>query len=188
MVDVTAAGCDAGIRYREHLAQDVIAVPIGPPDQRLALAAAPSYLAVRGVPSHPRELLDHTCIRLRFSSGALVKWEFGKDGEAIVVDPPGRLIVGVDGAAAAIDLARRGHGVIATFENWLAPYFTTGNLQPLLADWWTRFEGPRLYSSKRFMPAPLRAFVDFVAQDRMQGSRTEEHDAEPPNDVPARAI
>lgn len=46
-VDVTAADCDAGIRYGERLAQDMIAVPIGPARQRAALAAAPSYLAAR---------------------------------------------------------------------------------------------------------------------------------------------
>ena len=166
LVDVVAAGCDAGIRYGEHLAQDVIAVPIGPQFQRVALAAAPSYLHARGIPLHPRDLLDHDCVRLRFSSGALVEWEFQRGDEMLTIDPPGRLIVGVDAAAAAIELARGGRGVIATFQNWLDPYFKTGQLQPVLPEWWTQFEGPRLYFSKRFMPAPLRAFVDLVAEER----------------------
>jgi DNA-binding transcriptional LysR family regulator len=43
-VDITAAGCDAGIRYDEALAQDMIAVPIGPRRQSIALAASPDYL------------------------------------------------------------------------------------------------------------------------------------------------
>ena len=42
LVDVIAAGCDAGIRYDERLEQDMIAVPIGPRFQRFAAAAAPS--------------------------------------------------------------------------------------------------------------------------------------------------
>jgi DNA-binding transcriptional LysR family regulator len=168
LVDAIASGCDAGIRYGEHVAQDMIAVPIGPPVQRLALAAAPSYLAARGTPGHPTELLGHDCIRLRFSSGAMVDWEFEKEGEAIAVDPPGRLIVGVDGAAAAIDLACEGHGLIATFENWLAPVIAIGKLQPVLRDWWMPFPGPRLYFSSRFMPATLRAFVDLVASERAE--------------------
>lgn len=172
LVDVVAAGCDAGIRYGEHMAQDMIAVPIGPPIQRLALAAAPSYLAARGGPTHPAELRSHDCIRLRFSSGAMVEWEFEKAGETIVVDPPGRLIVGVDGAASAsasasaIDLACHGHGIIATFENWLAPAIAAGRLRPVLPDWWIGFPGPRLYFSSRFMPATLRALVDLVSYDR----------------------
>jgi DNA-binding transcriptional LysR family regulator len=166
LVDVTAAGCDAGIRYGEHLAQDTIAVPIGPRLQRLALAAAPSYLASRGTPLHPDELMNHDCIRLRYSSGAMVGWDFVKHGQTLSVDPPGRLVIGVDGVAAAIDLARSGQGVIATFENWLHPHFQRGDLQPVLHEWWDTFEGPWLYFSSRMMSAPLRAFVDFIKQER----------------------
>ncbi len=166
LVDITAAGCDAGIRYGEHLAQDMIAVPIGPRVQRLALAASPSYLERCGAPVHPRDLLVHDCIRLRFSSGALVDWEFERDGETLTVDPKGRLIIGVDAAPAAADLACQGHGIIATFENYIAARFETGELVPVLKDWWLQFEGPWLYFSSRFMPAPLRAFVDFIAVNR----------------------
>jgi len=61
-VDVLAAGCDAGIRYDERLELDMIAVPIGPRVQRMATAAAPSYLDRHGRPDHPRALLDHACV------------------------------------------------------------------------------------------------------------------------------
>ena len=168
LVDITSAGCDAGIRYGEHLAQDMIAVPIGPAFQQLALAAAPGYLARRGVPTHPQDLLVHDCVRMRFSSGALTEWTFEKDGEAVSVDPPSRLIVGVDAAAAAIELACAGHGMVCTFRNWLDPDLHRGRLQPVLQDWWLRFEGPQLYFPSRRMTAPLRAFVDLVAQERRQ--------------------
>ena len=170
LVDSTAAGCDAGIRYGEHLAQDMIAVPIGPRHQRFALAASPAYVGARGIPHHPRDLLDHDCIRLRFSSGALVEWDFERGDETVAVDPAGRLIVGVDAAAAAIDFARGGRGIIGTFENWLDPHLRSGELVPVLPEWWPRFEGPRLYFPKRFMPAPLRAFVDLVERERHSSS------------------
>jgi DNA-binding transcriptional LysR family regulator len=165
LVDATAAGCDAGIRYGEHLAQDMIAVPIGPRFQRLALAAAPSYLGARGVPTHPQDLLGHDGIRLRFSSGALVNWELERGDESVSIDPPSRLIVGVDGAAAAIEFARSGRGIIGAFQNWLDPYFASGALEPVLPDWWPQFEGPRLYFSNRFMPAQLRSFIDLIAEE-----------------------
>jgi DNA-binding transcriptional LysR family regulator len=166
LVDITAAGCDAGIRYGEHLAQDMIAVPVGPRVQRLAVAAAPSYLEKYGAPSHPRDLLDHDCIRLRFSSGALVAWQFERGDEAVTINPKGRVIIGVDAAPAAIDLACNGRGILATFENYLIPRFDTGDLVPIVQEWWLEFEGPWLYFSSRFMPAPLRAFVDYVALQR----------------------
>lgn len=166
LVDITAVGCDAGIRYGEHLAQDMIAVPIGPRRQWSALAASPDYLAKRGIPAHPRDILDHDCIRTRFASGTLIEWQFEKAGETLLVDPPARLIIGAAGSAAAIDLAVAGRGLIQTFRNWLDPHLQRGTLLPVLADWWPVFDGPRLYFSSRLMPAPLRAFIDFIAEQR----------------------
>src|SRR5438270_8342128 len=55
-VDILAAGCDAGVRWDERLEQDMIAVPIGPREQRFATAASGAYLDRRGRPDHPREL------------------------------------------------------------------------------------------------------------------------------------
>lgn len=171
LVDIVAAGCDAGIRYGEHLAKDMIAVPIGPPVQSLAYAAAPDYLKRHATPGGPRDLLAHDAIRLRFSTGALVAWEFERGPQQITIDPPGRLIIGVDAAPAAIDAARAGHGIIGTFKNWLDPHIEDGSLRPVLPDWWPSFEGPRLYFPRRFVPAPLRALIDFMSLERQSPTR-----------------
>lgn len=168
LVDATASGADAGIRYGEHLAQDMIAVPIGPRQQQAALAASPDYLARSGRPGHPGEVLDHDCIRLRFAGGALSEWTFEKDGESISLDPQARLVLTTAAAHAGIGHAVAGMGLIYTFRNWLEPQFASGALVPVLQDWWPAFEGPWLYFSSRFMPAPLRAFVDFVAEEQRQ--------------------
>lgn len=168
-VDVLAAGCDAGIRYDERLEQDMIAVPIGPRVQRFAAAASPAYVAARGLPGHPGELIRHACLRGRFPSGTMPPWEFERDGESIVVDPSGPLIVGLGGAAdVAVDVAIAGTGIVYLFEAWLAPHLRSGALVPVLEDWWPSFSGPFLYyPGRRLVPAPLRAFVDFV-RDRGQ--------------------
>ena len=96
-VDVLAAGCDAGIRYGERLEQDMIAVPIGPRQQRFAVGAAPAYLDQHGRPKHPRDLLTHRYLRGRFPSGATPTWEFERDGEVVKVEPTGPLVVSIWG-------------------------------------------------------------------------------------------
>jgi len=165
IVDVLAAGADAGIRYDEKLEQDVIAVPIGPRVQRFALAAAPVYLASAGHPKHPQDLLQHRCLLGRFGNGALLSpWELECGGETIRVEPKGPLIVSVSGAMdLAVDMAVAGAGIIGLFEEWLQPYLEAGRLVPVLHEWWSAFPGPFLYySGRRLVPPPLRAFVDFV--------------------------
>ncbi len=164
-VDMLAAGCDAGIRYDERLEQDMIAIPIGPREQRYATAASPGYLDRRGRPDHPRRLLDHACLLGRFASGAFTSpWEFERDSEIVKVTPTGPLIVRVGAATdLAVDAAVAGSGVIQLFEDWLRPYLDSGALEPVLEPWWQRFSGPFLYyPSRRYLPAPLRAFVDFI--------------------------
>jgi DNA-binding transcriptional LysR family regulator len=163
-VDVLAAGCDAGIRYDERLEQDMIALPIGPRTQRFATAAAPTYLAKMGHPNHPRDLLAHTCLRSRFSGGALTgPWEFERAGEVVKVDPQGQLVVQVAASDLAVDMAVAGVGIIHLFEDWLRPRFENGALEPVLPEWWQTFTGPFLYySGRRLVPSPLRAFIDFV--------------------------
>ncbi|WP_288377937.1 LysR family transcriptional regulator [uncultured Massilia sp.] len=169
-VDVLAAGCDAGIRYEERLEQDMVAVPIGPRVQRLAAAASPDYLARRGRPEHPRDLLSHACLRGRFPSGAMIDWQFEREGEVLTVDPSGPLLVQIGGAVdLAVDAAVAGTGIVYLFEDWLKPYLARGELAPVLEEWWPRFSGPYLYyAGRRLLPAPLRAFVDFVKSEAVR--------------------
>ncbi|MDE1147740.1 MAG: LysR family transcriptional regulator [Azospirillaceae bacterium] len=168
-VDVLAAGCDAGIRYDDRLEQDMIAVPIGPRVQRYAAAASPAYLDRRGRPDHPSDLLRHACLRGRFSGRAVHPWEFERDGETVLVEPTGPLLVELGGATdLAVDAAIAGTGIVVLFEDWLRPHFASGALEPVLEPWWLRFSGPFLYyPGRRLVPPPLRAFVDFV---RAQGT------------------
>jgi DNA-binding transcriptional LysR family regulator len=165
-VDVLAAGCDAGIRYDERLEQDMIAVPIGPRVQRFAAAASPAYLDRRGRPEHPRDLLEYACLRGRFPSGTMAAWEFERDGEVVRVDPTGPLLVTLGAAAdLAVDAAIAGTGIICTFEDWLRPHFASGVLDPVLEPWWQQFSGPFLYyyyPGRRLVPAPLKAFIEFI--------------------------
>jgi DNA-binding transcriptional LysR family regulator len=163
-VDILASDCDAGIRYGDRLEADMVAVPIGPRTQRFATAAAPAYLGRHGKPKHPRDLLSHACLRGRFSSGALAPWVFERNGEVVRVEPAGPVRVCPGGAAdLLVDLALAGSGIVHLFEEWLRPHLQCGALEPVLKPWWQSFAGPFLYyPSRRLLPAPLRAFVDFI--------------------------
>jgi len=163
-VDVLAVGCDAGIRYEERLEKDMIAVPIGPRIQRFAVAASPAYLDRCGRPQHPSDLLNHACLRGRFSSGAMPAWEFVRDGEVVRITPSGPLIVQIGSAAdLVVETAVAGTGLVYLFEEWLRPQLDSGALEPVLEAWWPQFSGPFLYyPGRRLPPAPLRAFIDFI--------------------------
>jgi len=165
-VDLMASGCDAGIRYDERLAQDMIALPIGPRTQRLVTAAAPAYLQAHGTPAHPRDLLQHACLRGQFSGGAVPLWEFERDGEIVRVDPSGPLQVRTGAAFdLAVQAALDGLGIVHLFEDWLQPHLDSGALVPVLEPWSQRFSGPLLYyAGRRHLPSPLRAFVDFIRE------------------------
>ena len=161
LIDVLGAGFDAGVRYGEMLAQDMIAVPLGPRQQRYALVAAPAYLARRGMPEHPRDLLHHDCLRYRFLTGTRAAWEFERAGEQVKIDPSGPLVA--NSIEMLLAAAEAGLGLMLSFEDVVAPLIAGGSLVPLLEEWWVAFPGPFLYChDRRLMPAPLRAFIDHL--------------------------
>jgi DNA-binding transcriptional LysR family regulator len=168
-IDIVAAGFDAGVRYGEHLAQDMIAVSLGP-SQRYAVVASPQYIAQHGRPKHPKDLLDHASIRIRFGSGAIPDWEFEKAGRVVKVAPAGKLIANYPGLArrAALD----GVGFWPTFDGYVREDIESGLLVSVLDDWCAPFPGPFLYyPSRRQSPPALAAFISFVAEWRKQERR-----------------
>jgi DNA-binding transcriptional LysR family regulator len=170
-IDVVAAGYDAGIRYDERLEKDMIAVPIGPRRQHYVTAASPDYLATHGTPKHPRDILEHRCIRHRFLSGTVAPWEFERKGEVIFIAPP--MVVATNSIEIERNAAAAGLGIIRTFREFLAPQIASGELVPILEEWDTEFSGPFLYyASRRHMPTPLRAFVDFLNREQRRGRGT----------------
>lgn len=168
VVDILAAGCDAGIRYDEWLEQDIIAVPVGPRSQRFATAASPAFLARYGRPQHPNDLLNMPCLHGRFARGNLERWQFQRGEEICEIEPRGPLIYSSGtGADLGVSLAIDGLGIISLFEEWLQPCLTRGELEPVLQPWWVRFSGPWLYySGRKLVPPALRAFIDFIKEQR----------------------
>lgn len=160
LVDIVAKGFDAGVRLHESVPEDMVAVPLGPPLRGL-IVGAPSYLQRRGIPAHPRELAQHECVRFRFASGHLYKWQFERDGQELEVDVPGRLTLGDQ--HTILQAVLDGLGLAYVLEDSARPYLDDGRLVAVLEDWSEPFPGFVLYYPRqRQMSSALRAFVDMV--------------------------
>ncbi|NYZ12731.1 LysR family transcriptional regulator [Azospirillum sp. RWY-5-1] len=164
LIDIVAEGFDAGVRYEEHLAQDMIAVPLGPPE-RYVIVASPALLAAHGVPRTPEDLRDRPCLTTRFRSGRQLPWEFEKDGQTLRIQPEARLSSTL--TALLIQAAIDGAGFFLAFEGHVRDVVADGRLVTVLDDWCPPFPGPFLYYPSRRQPPPaLAAFVAYVAERR----------------------
>jgi DNA-binding transcriptional LysR family regulator len=146
-VDIVAERFDAGVRLGETVAQDMIAVRIGP-DMRMAAAASPDYLARHAAPLVPHDLARHNCINLRFPTyGGLYAWEFEKDGRALNARVDGQMIV--NDTTLALQAAMDGLGIAYITEDQVLPLIAQGRLVRVLEDWCPPFPGYHLYYPSR---------------------------------------
>jgi DNA-binding transcriptional LysR family regulator len=150
LTDIVAERFDAGVRIGGMVAKDMIAVPIGP-DMRMAVVAAPEYLARRPPPDVPQELTAHACINLRLPTyGGLYAWEFEKDGRELRVRVEGQLVF--NSINPMLEAALDGFGIAYLAEDQVRPYLGSGRLVRMLADWCPPFAGFHLYYPSRRQP------------------------------------
>ena len=160
LIDMVAAGFDAGVRFGETIAADMIAVPIGP-RHRFAVVGSPGYFRKHKPPVTPHELKDLPCIRYRVVSGTLYRWEFERGGVEVEIDVAGPLTI--SDQDLMLDAARDGAGLAFVFEAQAEELIAKRKLVRVLADWCPAYPGFFLYyPSRRQLPAALRAFVDFA--------------------------
>jgi DNA-binding transcriptional LysR family regulator len=167
LIDIVGSGFDAGIRYGGTVPEDMIAQRLSP-DICWVAAASPSYLQRFGIPSHPHDLQEHRCIRIRLGNDKLYRWEFEQGEEAIAIATPGPLTV--DESHAAIGLGLNGVGIIYGAEPVLRPHLDSGALQVVLGDWASRGNGFHVYySGRRQVPTGLRLLIDLIREIRPLG-------------------
>ena len=162
LCDIIDKGFDAGVRFGESLAGDMVAVPVGSP-QGFVTVAAPGYLRKYGTPDTPQQLLEHVCIGRRFPSGKLYKWEYLAEGQPMRLAVAGPLILEDD--TLMIQAAKDGAGIAYVYEEMAREYLVQGQLEEVLQDWKTlpsRFF--IYYSSRRHVPPALQALIGFVRE------------------------
>ena len=156
-VDIAAEGFDAGVRLGETLAQDMLAVPIGP-GLRMAVVGSPAYLARRNVPREPSELSAHDCIGLRFPThGGVAIWDLEMSGRPLNVRVEPRLVVN-DMRLQRL-AALEGAGLAYIMENYVEADLATGSLIRVLDEWCPPFPGYHLYYPSRRQRSPALAVV-----------------------------
>lgn len=159
LLDLVAGGFDAGIRVGEHLAQDVVALPLGG-NHRIATVAAPGYLRGRLHPRTPEELRLHRCLSIRLADG-VYRWEYSDNGRDIAIQPPSPLIS--NDADTLMQAIRAGAGIGCAFEAQVQAEIESGQLIALLEPWWPNVSPFYLYyPSRTHVPRKLRAFIDFM--------------------------
>ncbi|MBI0329839.1 LysR family transcriptional regulator [Burkholderia plantarii] len=160
LIDIVAEGFDAGIRVLDDVPRDMIAVRFGP-DMRFIAVASPAYLARHPKPERPADLMQHRCIRYRFESGAMFRWDFQLDGKTSSLDVTGPMTLG--NLNSMIEAALAGIGVAWVPESQIEEHLASGRLIALLDAWSVPMPGLALYyPANRHPPAPLRLFTQAV--------------------------
>lgn len=150
--DIVEHRFDAGVRFGEAIAKDMIAVRIGP-DLSMAAVATPEYFKQMGKPKTPGDLLNHHCINLRFTNhGGLYAWEFHKDDQTLNVTVEGQLIF--NDVHQISRAALQGYGIAYLPEDLFTPYLKSGQLVRVLEDWCPPFTGYHLYFPNRMRASP----------------------------------
>jgi DNA-binding transcriptional LysR family regulator len=126
------------------------------------VVASPAYLAAHGVPRVPDDLTGHTFVRYAYQAGDRLAFR-GPDGTPMPVQPQGRLVL--DGGPALRRAALAGAGLTVLPSFAVDEDIAAGRLVALLRDhplpeltlWAVSPPG-------RWMPARVRAFVDWLAE------------------------
>lgn len=161
LVDIVAAGYDAGVRLGEQLAKDMIAVRIGP-EMRMAVIGSPDYFARYGIPETPQDLTSHNCIASRLPTyGGLFAWGLEKDGREVKVRGEGQLVF--NSLAMRLNSALDGLGLAYLPEDQAIPHIRDGRLVRVLEDWCPPFPGYHLYyPSRRHVSPALAVLIDVL--------------------------
>jgi DNA-binding transcriptional LysR family regulator len=163
--DIVNERIDAGIRPGEWIEKDMVAVRIFE-EFRMVTVASPEYLAKHSALSTPEDLHAHNCIQRRWTKdGAIHPWEFESNGRRSQVVVGGSLVV--NDTCFVLKAAINGVGIGNLAEPLVVAAISEGRLVPLLEDWAPRMSGLFLYySSRRQVPAPLKAFIAFMRRNR----------------------
>jgi DNA-binding transcriptional LysR family regulator len=150
---------DLAVRITNDLDPNLIARPLGMCES--VVVAAPSYLAAHGTPRRVQDLAVHNCLTYSYFGKSLWKFTEAKTGAPSDVPVGGNL--SANESMVLLAAAREGAGIALQPVFAAAPLIASGQLVRLLPDHVPQALGIHgVYSSRRQMPAALRAMLDFL--------------------------
>lgn len=160
--DLVSEGFDLAIRFGPPAMSALVCRRLYSP--RVLTVAAPSYLARRGRPAAPQDLVDdgHECIHaIDPADGKPFDWEFWRGDEKTTVAVRGSLTVTDAGTKIGACLA--GYGIAQVIDLGIDAHLRAGALVPVLTDWPDEtYPLYVYYPGRHHVPAKVRAFIDFV--------------------------
>jgi len=160
MIDIIAEGYDAGIRYGATVPQDMVAVPLTA-ELRWIMVASPTYLARRGTPQAPKDLLEHACIRMYLGDKTTYKWELGNGTRQQRIDVPGHFSAA--DTETIVNAALQGVGIAYCLSNRVEQELKEGRLVEVMPDWACMGEPLCMYYPSRRQSQPgLRQLMDMI--------------------------
>jgi len=160
--DLIEEKIDVAIRLGRLASSSLIAKKIG--EQRRLIVASPAYLAQRGRPKTPDDLLDHNCLLWDEGHDDLNRWPFEVNGAMRHIKVRGRLVV--NNAQALLRLAVLGVGITRMSEYLARPLIRGGELVSLLEVSHRDEATPvhALYARTNIAKPRVRAFLDFLTE------------------------
>lgn len=160
-VDLVEEGFDLAIRITRLADSSMIAKRLSP--FQIRICGSPALLKRVGTPAQPAELAKLPCI-IDTNGRWLSNWPFRRDnGEMTSVPVSGPIEVNSPLATRAAAVAGLGFAPLPDFI--AAPALASGELVSILDDYVPRDGGIyAVYPHRRYLPAKIRVFVDFLAQ------------------------
>ena len=163
-VDIVAEGFDVAVGGGIELTDALIARELS--KVRIVLVASPSYLKANRTPKHPHDLArHHGLLRRSLATGRLVPWALKNSvGEELVASV--RPVMVLDDPEAMARAAATGIGIAMLPLPHALPLLESGALVRVLRDWHAETRPLSIYyTSRKLVPAKVRAFVDYILQE-----------------------
>lgn len=159
-IDIVAEGYDAGMRYGDHVPEDMVAIALTG-KQRWVVVGAPGYLEQHGAPTKPSDLADHTCLQLLLGDNSSYRWELGHGEDEQRLRVPG--LITINDTSTTIAAAKAGMGLAYLLEARIASELADGSLKVVMGE--HASEGAPFhiyYGSRRHGHPALRTLINII--------------------------